>query len=369
MPSGKSVRISATGDTIAKCRTAFDKKRREAEAADARGEVVVPKGQKAFVTFAREWLEAYPAAVGNRSSTITEKRYHVEARILPHFEALAAARGGAPYTLAEITPRVVDGFLSHLASAPTLRVRADAPEGAPVRRLSAKTAQNVSQTLRRMLATAARWGEMETAPEVPRPKAPKAEFDYLRFDEADRFLEAATDDEDRALLLTALRGGLRAGELLGLQWSRVDLTRREIRVDQQLGKRTKTEAAQICAPKAGSRTVPMSAQLADALRAIKHLRGPFVFCDEAGRPFNRDWLKRAVARAAKRAEIKRHIHPHTLRHTFASHATMRGVSLHQIQKWLGHSSIVMTMRYAHLDDRYGNALADLLDAPAAAKAS
>ena len=54
-----------------------------------------------------------------------------------------------------------------------------------------------------------------------------------------------------------------------------------------------------------------------------------------------------LAKVAKLAGL-RHILPHVLRHTFASHAVMRGVPLKLVSDWMGHSTITMTMRYAHL---------------------
>lgn len=64
----------------------------------------------------------------------------------------------------------------------------------------------------------------------------------------------------------------------------------------------------------------------------------------------------------------RHIHNHVLRHTFASHAAMRGVPMRQIQEWLGHSSITVTMRYAHLAEGLGDELIKRL-APAPSRPS
>ena len=59
----------------------------------------------------------------------------------------------------------------------------------------------------------------------------------------------------------------------------------------------------------------------------------------------------------------RHVHNHMLRHTFASHAAMRGVPLRQIQEWLGHGSIVVTQRYAHLAQGIGDDLIRRLAPP------
>ena len=62
-----------------------------------------------------------------------------------------------------------------------------------------------------------------------------------------------------------------------------------------------------------------------------------------------------LAEISEAAGIRR-IHNHTARHSFASHAVMRGIPIRQVQEWLGHGSIVVTMRYAHLARGLGDEL-------------
>ena len=84
-----------------------------------------------------------------------------------------------------------------------------------------------------------------------------------------------------------------------------------------------------------------------ALKAHRHLRGAFVFCDATGAYLKNDTCRNAILRASKRAGL-RPIGWHTLRHSFASHLVARGVPLKAVQELLGHATIEMTMRYAHL---------------------
>ena len=73
-------------------------------------------------------------------------------------------------------------------------------------------------------------------------------------------------------------------------------------------------------------------------------------------------------RACKKAGL-RQIGWHALRHTFASHLVMRGASIKAVQELLGHSSIQMTMRYAHLAPEVARDAVNLLDKPANARGS
>jgi integrase len=101
-------------------------------------------------------------------------------------------------------------------------------------------------------------------------------------------------------------------------------------------------------PKSGrAREVPLSPETVKALKQHRHLRGELVFCTDAGRMFRKNETKHPLWRACKRAGL-RLIGWHALRHTFASHLTMRGVPLKAIQELLGHATIEMTMRYSHL---------------------
>ncbi len=146
----------------------------------------------------------------------------------------------------------------------------------------------------------------------------------------------------RPAMLLALRTGLRQGELFGLRWEDVDLVAGRLMVNQAISRGV------IGTPKSGrSREVPLSEQAVAALKKERHLRGPFVFCDADGHPLRQALIKTPLWRACRRAGLRR-VQWHVLRHTFASHLAMRGVPLKAVQELLGHSTMDMTMRYAHL---------------------
>jgi len=102
------------------------------------------------------------------------------------------------------------------------------------------------------------------------------------------------------------------------------------------------------------------------LKEERHLKGPYVFCDDTGAPRRPGPSERGLTRALKAAGITRehgNISWHDLRHTYASHLVMRGTPLKVVQELLGHATIEMTMRYAHLSPEAKREAVQCLDLP------
>lgn len=153
-----------------------------------------------------------------------------------------------------------------------------------------------------------------------------------------------TSDEEGALLnccppyllpivLTALHTGMRRGEILGLRWNQVDLSKRIIRLENT---------------KSGKpRLIPVSSFLIEVLIEQKQKSGTseYVFPNPGRRrPFQN--IKRSLNFAAKKAGIQG-LRFHDLRHTFASRLVDAGVDLIAVRELLGHHSVKMTERYTH----------------------
>jgi len=138
----------------------------------------------------------------------------------------------------------------------------------------------------------------------------------------------------RPILIAALHTGMRKGEILKLKWPDVDFKNRIITVQEsKSGKK---------------RMLPMDDTVCEALKLLptRFQRG-YVFPSPVkdGKP--RFGVQRQFGSAVKKAEIE-NIRFHDLRHTFASHLIMAGVDVMTVKELLGHASITMTMRYAHL---------------------
>ncbi|HVN34920.1 MAG TPA: tyrosine-type recombinase/integrase [Casimicrobiaceae bacterium] len=180
------------------------------------------------------------------------------------------------------------------------------------------------------------------------PKAPKRLPSALSPDEAVRLVEIRGDDplalRDRALFELAYSSGLRLAELAGLDVDRVDLATSEVRV---WGKGAK------------ERIVPMGGAAANALRAWLPMRSGLtspaekaLFVGRAGRRIAPRSIERRLAAWAVTQGLGRHVHPHMLRHSFASHVLQSSGDLRAVQEMLGHASIASTQVYTHLDFQY-----------------
>lgn len=272
-----------------------------------------------------------------------------------------------------INRMVIDGLKvklrtpsGHVPSSPRSLSRKEAPLshrrwGGP---RSPKTINNVLTTLRGVLGLAY---DYELIPRIPRIKmepVPKRDPGFLTEAEVERLLAAAPATW-RLLLLTAAYTGLRRGELLALRWGdlHTDAARPFIRVQRSLQYLRSREVREK-GPKGGRpRSVPMTAALTGELLARRPADASatdLVFADEAGGYVDYRELWRVLSRAAKDAGLRKHVHPHLLRHTFASHCYMRGVPPQVVQLWLGHAHISTTERYAHLAPNTGEDLIDLV---------
>jgi integrase/recombinase XerC len=180
------------------------------------------------------------------------------------------------------------------------------------------------------------------------PKSVRKLPSVLSPDEAVRLVEIPGDDplalRDRALFELAYSSGLRLAELAGLDTERVDLATGEVRV---WGKGAK------------ERIVPVGAAALEAVRAWLPVRAGVanadpkaLFLGRSGKRITPRAIERRLADWALRQGLSRHVHPHMLRHSFASHVLQSSGDLRAVQEMLGHASIASTQVYTHLDFQY-----------------
>ncbi len=169
-------------------------------------------------------------------------------------------------------------------------------------------------------------------------------FRFLTEDEIVKLLGECPTYLQR-IVETALLTGMRKGEILPLKWEQI--RNGFIYLQQHI----KTDEA---------RQIPVCGRLAELFMEIRKeqgLKSPWVFTYQ-GKPV--EDCKTAFNAALKRAGI-RDFHFHDLRHTAASHLVMRGASLKEVQEILGHKTMTMTLRYAHLSQEHKRETIDLLN--------
>jgi len=208
-----------------------------------------------------------------------------------------------------------------------------------------KTVNNVLTVLNVMLKKAIEWDVIERMPCVIRMlPIPKGSAGFYDFDEFERLVVAAHATEPSAYLVVLLGGeaGLRCGEIMALEWSDIDLSKRQLSIQRSdwKGHVTATKGGRI-------RYVPLTIRLTAALRAHRHLRGERVICQRDGSPVTQKIVQDHVRRAARRAQLAKS-GVHRLRHTFCSHLAMRGAPTRAIQELAGHQDLSTTQRYMHL---------------------
>lgn len=179
-------------------------------------------------------------------------------------------------------------------------------------------------------------GQPDMVQRLPYAKKPKKLPVVLSLDEVRRFLGAIDNVRHRMVLMTAYAGGLRISEALGLQATDIDSNRMVIHV--HLGKGGK------------DRMVPLSDKLLTLLRAYyaAYRPGRYLFPGQTGRPLSREAIEKICHPTRKAAGLRKHVTPHTMRHSYATHMLEAGTDLRTLQVILGHRSISSTSIYLHV---------------------
>ncbi len=302
--------------------------KREAEEYERqlRAELLSPKPvAKVAPTFRKyvedDWLPLQKAE--NHENTIEEKRSHLKHHLFAAFGTTKLDAIDAP---------AVKRFVAEL------RTKTSKRTGKP---LHVKTVRNIVATLHRILVEAEIAGYIGKVPHFPAVKVPSSEHHALSADDAQKLLAHAADDEERTLLLFALRTGVRAGEQIALQWTRVDLDKGSARImrSSSRGKIGSTKSKK-------ERYVYLTPDVRAALESLPR-RAAEVFTQKSGKPHTYGTLKHRLRSALERAGLEPR-RWHDLRHSYGTTLAEAGIPLAKVQKLLGHSTITTTMRYVHV---------------------
>lgn len=190
---------------------------------------------------------------------------------------------------------------------------------------------------------------------IQTPRTPRRLPKVLDVDQARQLVEVEGDDplavRDRAMLELFYSSGLRLAELVGLDCNHVDLADAMVTV---IGKGRK------------QRAVPIGRHARTAIQAWLKCRAnlaaddePALFVNRRGRRLTARGVQQRLGQWAQRQGLPLHVHPHMLRHSFASHMLESSSDLRAVQELLGHADIGTTQIYTHLDFQH---LAKVYDA-------
>ena len=189
--------------------------------------------------------------------------------------------------------------------------------------------------------TARRWHLISQNPfrQVQKPKAPEIHPAYFKLHEFQKLLAFTPNEDFKILCVCAVSTGLRLGELSALRWKDVDLSRKGIIVQNSHEFITKSKE---------NRVVPLNERPSKELAMRKEGSQFELVFHRDGLKLEKDYVSKTFKKCVGDAELNAKLHFHSLRHTFASWLVQDGVSLYEVQKLLGHSSISVTQVYSHL---------------------
>ena len=288
-------------------------------------------------------VEAYleELRVGRRLSPHTLYAY---ARDLAEYTEFAERHGLALWQEATVT--FADAYFASLAQ----------------RRLAGATVSRRRSALRGFHAFLVRQGECADHPlsQLPAPVRERRLPHALSVEDVEALLAQPQGEDplalrDRAMLEVAYASGLRVSELCALQRSRVDLAQRALSVSGKGSKERSVpfgRAAERALREYLERGRPSLVEAGRGGRRRAPRRHDAVFVNAHGRPLSRMGFWKILRGHARGAGIAGRVHPHTLRHSFATHLLQGGADLRVVQELLGHASVATTAIYTHLDRAY-----------------
>lgn len=330
-----------------------NKRKAEAELAKIRNTFVPPVKVKElssdmpFADYLLRWLEI--ARVRIKLTTYCSYSQLIKSAIVPYFRK-------KNLSLRELEARHIQTFYTE-----------------KLKTVSANTVIHYHAILHSALKYAVKTDMLtqNVADKVDRPKKGDYEPVFLNADELQRLFETVKGTKYELPVLTGAFYGFRRGEVLGLKWDAIDLERGTITVkhtvtDITLDGKSMELAQDSAKTKSSLRTLPLVANFRQYFQQVKEAQeinkrvcgncydyghDGYIFVDELGKLMKGSYLSCQFPKYIEKRGLRR-MRFHDLRHSCASLLLACGVSLKQIQEWLGHSDFSTTANtYAHLDYR------------------
>lgn len=259
--------------------------------------------------------------------------------------------------LSDISPALIGEKRDKLLSEPIEFTKKQKQEDGTTKEIITKRRRSPATVVRYLAALSPvfteavkEWGWMETSPlqKVKKPKEPSGRVRFLSDDERDRLLEACKASGNKYLypaVVIALATGARYSEILGLKWEDVYFDNRRI-ILRENGIRGIKNGETRAAPLTG-----LAYGLLKDLSKIRRIDSNLVFPSTINRGQKPILLRKSWETALESADIK-DFRFHDLRHSCASYLAMNGASLAEIAEVLGHKTLQMVKRYAHLSESH-----------------
>jgi integrase/recombinase XerD len=179
--------------------------------------------------------------------------------------------------------------------------------------------------------------ERDPTLKIKRPKREKKIPSVLTKEEVKRLFNAIENKKSKLMISTIYACGFRVSELLNLKIKDLDFDENIGHVRQAKGKKDRIFNIPLFLEK------PLKKQI----KIQKENKQEFLFTGPKGRLTDRN-LQKIIKKAAEKAGIKKDVHPHTLRHSFATHLLENSVDIRKIQELLGHADLSTTQIYTHI---------------------
>ena len=310
-----------------------------------------------FSDYMLEWLENIKPKVVQ--STYIGYEQVVKGRLCPYFKS-------KKIKLIDLRPRDIQDFINHLYK----------------QRLKGSTIAHYTSNMNTALKEAV-IAEIIPSNPMDRIESVKKEVyipDFYTDDEPIELIEVIKTQKLELPLTLGIIYGLRREEILGLTWNAIDFKNKSITIRKTVGRGKYDGVTQflikdIPKNKSSYRTLPMFDFITDLLKKYKEKYKSnekifgntyitdykdFICLMDNGELAKPDYVDRTFSKILKENGFK-HIRLHNLRHSCATLLLRNGVPLPEIQKWLGHSNIITTQRYSHLDQNDKSIPANMIE--------
>lgn len=342
-------------------REAIENKQQELDTVTTYGEVLaVTQRDVLFTQFMKDWLAMMRGSV--EISTYSTYARIINNEIVPYFD-----KNFPGLKLNAIMPKHIQDYYSYLMNE---------------RNLTANTAIHFHANIRKALQYAFQTNLISSNPadRIQRPKIMPYSGSFYTEKEANQLLEAVKGDLIEFGVMMALYYGLRRSEIVGLKWSAIDFEQKKITINHVVLSTSVDGQWQLIAKdraknKSSRRSLPLIPLVEEYLLQMKAKQEKnralcgtcycqeyleYVYLNDIGELVKPDFLTLHLSLVLKKNNLRR-IRFHDLRHSCASLLLANGISMKQIQEWLGHSNYSTTANiYAHLDSESKQVSANMI---------